>query len=132
MPVQEVSITLPDDIYQRLESAARALDRPISEILLRAIEVGSPPGWDDVPDEYRDDLADMDELDNESLLKIVHRPASKTERKRHEDLLNQNADSELGQEQQSELASLRVVADKHMLERSHAISLLRWRWRDAV
>lgn len=127
MSVQEINIALPDHVYRRLESTAQSLDQPLSDVLLRAIEIGSPPAWDDVPEEHRKPLAAMDQLDNSALTSIAygHRPAADTER--HQALLELNAEQALTHDERLELQALRAAADKFMLERSHATSLLRWR-----
>lgn len=41
--VATVTLQIPDRIYQRLVNTAHATKRPLEEVILHALEVGSPP-----------------------------------------------------------------------------------------
>src|SRR5438105_1784180 len=71
MSAATVTLDLPETIYLRLQGAARATRRPLEEVLLRALRLGSPPSWEDVPAEFQADLASLDRLDDESLWSIA-------------------------------------------------------------
>lgn len=49
MTSETVTLQIPETLYQRLVNTARATQGPIEEIMLRALQVGSPPSWDDIP-----------------------------------------------------------------------------------
>ena len=66
MITRSVTVQLPEALYVRLQQAAQATRRPLDEALLRAVEIGSPPRWDDAPAEFQADLAALDRLDDAS------------------------------------------------------------------
>ncbi len=43
---QTVTLQIPELLYQRLVNTARATNRPLEEVMLHALKVGSPPDWD--------------------------------------------------------------------------------------
>ena len=103
MPTETVTLQIPKTLYQRLVYTARATQRPLEEVMLYALQVGSPPAWDDVPEEFQADLAALDKLDDKTLWQIAH------SRKR------------------LELTALRQESDLFMLRKAQAAVLLRWR-----
>ncbi len=59
---------------------------PIQEI--HALKVGSPPDWDNVPDEFKADLAALDRLEDEALWKIATARKTSEEMTRYDELFN--------------------------------------------
>jgi hypothetical protein len=70
MPTETVTLQIPEIIYQRLVNTANALQRPLEEVMLHALQVGSPPAWDDVPEEFQSEIAALDKLDDNTLWQI--------------------------------------------------------------
>lgn len=124
-----VTLNLPDSLYQRLVSAANATHRPLEEVLMRAIRAGSPPAWDDVPEEVRADLAALDQWDDAALYQLVRQQWSATNVARYDELLERKADGISGTDEQAELERLRDEHDRWVLRKAHATALLRWRGR---
>lgn len=127
MTIQNITLPLPEHLYLRFEQAAKATRQSVTDVLLHAVEVGSPPGWDDVPAEFQADLAALDRLDDKALWQIARSQQSDAEMDRYEDLLHRNANEGLTPTEQHELAQLRHEADRLMLRKAHAAALLRWR-----
>ena len=127
MTIQSVTLPLPEYLYLRFEQAAKATDQSVTDVLLHAVEVGSPPGWDDVPAEFQADLASLDRLDDKALWQIARSFQSETEMDKYEDLLDKNANDALTPAERDELTQLRHEADRFMLRKAHAAALLRWR-----
>ena len=71
MTIQNVTVSLPEDIYLRLEQVARGTKQSLADVLLYAVKAGSPPSWEDVPAEYQADLAALDRLNDEALWQIA-------------------------------------------------------------
>jgi hypothetical protein len=44
MTIQEVTLPLPESLYLRLQQVAKATQQSFTDVLLHAVEVGSPPG----------------------------------------------------------------------------------------
>ncbi len=71
MSTATITLEIPEILYQRLVNTAHATQRPLEEIMLRALQVGSPPTWDNVPDEFQADLAALDKLNDEALWQVA-------------------------------------------------------------
>ena len=127
MATQTVTLQLPESLYARLQQAAHATRRSLDDVLLHAVQVGSPPRWDDAPAEFQADLAALDRLDDDALWQIVRSRKSEEDMERYQELLDKNADSSLSADERDELASLRIEFDRAMLCKVHAAALLRWR-----
>ena len=127
MTTRTVKLRLPESLYIRLQQAADATRRPLDDILLHAVQVGSPPMWDDAPAEFQADLAALDRLDDETLWCIARSRKSDTEMERYQELLDKNANGTLAAEERDELVKLRIEYDRFMLRKAHAAALLRWR-----
>lgn len=124
-----ITLDLPDAIYQRLASAAKATQRPLTEVLLRALRVGSPPGWDDVPEEMHAELAALDRLDDDALYTVVRERWPSTDAGRYDDLLGALEAGSLTDEQREALSRMRDAHDRLTLRKAHAAALLKWRGR---
>lgn len=122
-----VTLQLPDPIYQRLVNTAIATGRSLEEVMLHALKVGSPPDWENAPDEFQADLAALDRLEDEALWKVATGHKTEEEMARHFELLERNKEHTLTPAEQVELAELRSQADLFMLRKAHAAALLRWR-----
>ncbi len=91
MNVRTVTLQLPEDLYLRLQQAAQATKQSLNEIFLHVVQVGSPPGWNDIPAEFQADVATLDRLDDAALWRIAHQKQSKAEIKTYQELLDKNA-----------------------------------------
>lgn len=122
-----VTLQIPDLIYQRLVNTANATGRSLEEVMLHALKVGSPPDWDNVPDEFKADLAALDRLEDEALWKLATARKTSEEMARYDELLDHNQSGTLSNTEQLELIELRSQADRFMLRKAQAAALLHWR-----
>ncbi len=129
MNVRTVTLQLPEDLYLRLQQAAQATKQSLNEIFLRVVQIGSPPGWEDVPAEFQADLATLDRLDDTALWRIAHRKQPDAEMRAYQELLDKNATGTISETETRELQALRTECDRFMLRKAHAVALLRWRGR---
>ena len=127
MAQKEITISVPDSIYTRLQHAARATQQSFSDMVLRSLQVGIPPTWDDAPVQFQASLAALDRLDDDSLWKIAASRVTEEEMSRYEELLELNSNGVISSEEKLELENLRTEADLFMLRKAHAAALLRWR-----
>lgn len=127
MTATSVTLQLPEYLYVRLQNAAQAMRQPLNEVLVRAVEVGSPPVWDDVPAAFQTDLAALDRLDDESLWRVARSTQLDQDGSRYQELLEKNANGTITAGERAELTDLRIEADRFMLRKAHAAGLLRWR-----
>lgn len=122
-----VTLQIPDLIYQRLVNTAGATRRSLEEVILHALKVGSPPDWDNVPDEFKVDLAALDRLEDEALWKIATARKTAEEMTQYDELLERNQNRDLTQAEKLKLMELRSQVDHFMLHKAHAAALLHWR-----
>jgi hypothetical protein len=127
MSTQAVTLQLPEDLYLRLQQMARATHQSFDEVLLRAIQVGAPPSWEDAPAAFQVDLAALDRLDDDSLWHIARSRQTEADMTRYQELLDKNANDTISDAERAELTRLRTAADRFMLRKVHAAALLRWR-----
>ena len=127
MPSRTVTLRLPESLYTRLQQAAQATRRSLDDVLLYAMQVGSPPQWDDAPAEFQADLAALDRLEDQALWRIARSRKTKADMERYQELLDRNANGVLSANERDELTRLRVEFDRFMLRKVHAAALLRWR-----
>ncbi len=127
MTVQTITLRLPESLYLRFQQAARATRRSLDDVLLHAVQVGSPPSWDDAPAEFQADLAALDRLDDEALWHLARSRKTATDMARYQELLDKNANGLLMPAEREELTELRQEYDRMMLCKAHAAALLRWR-----
>ena len=127
MTVQSVTVSLPEDMYLRLEQVARGTKQSLADVLLYTVKVGSPPSWEDVPAEFQADLAALDRLNDDALWQKARSRQTEDDMVRYQALLDKNANESITEPERLELARLRVDADRFMLRKAHAVALLRWR-----
>lgn len=127
MTIQNVVLPLPESLYLRLQQTAQATRQSLTDVLLHAVQVGSPPNWEESPAMFQADLAALDRLDDESLWHVVRQHRHETDMERHQELLDKNSEGTLTEVERNELVALRTSADRLMLRKAHAAALLRWR-----
>lgn len=127
MTSRTVTMQLPENLYLRLQQTAQATKQSFEEIVLRALQVGSPPSWETAPAEFQADLAALDRLDDSALWRIARQQATPTQSDRYQALLDKNANQSLSAKEQKELTHLRTEFDRQMLLKVHAAALLQWR-----
>lgn len=71
MDEHQISLTLPDNIYQRLQEIATAASTSLEEVLLRTITTGLPPSLSKVPHAFHNDLLGLNRLDDQDLWRVV-------------------------------------------------------------
>ena len=124
---ETVVLQIPEALYQRLSIAAGATQRSIEDVILQALQIGSPPTWKDVSEEFQTDLASLDRCDDDSLWQIAHSKKTHLEMERYEALLSKQQNTELTPAEKLELDTLRTDADRFMLRKSQAAAILKWR-----
>jgi hypothetical protein len=124
---ETVVLQIPEALYQRLAIAAEATQRSLEDVILQALQIGSPPTWKDVPEEFQTDLASLDRLDDNSLWQIANSKKTPLEMERYDFLLSKQQETELIDSEKLELEQLRKDSDRFMLRKSQATAILKWR-----
>lgn len=127
MATETITLQIPQILYQRLVNTAHAQRRSIEEVIVHALQVGSPPAWDDLPEEFQADIAALDKLDDNSLWQIVRDRKTAEQMERYDFLLERNSSGNITDAEKLELIKLRHETDRFMLCKAQAAVLLRWR-----
>ena len=106
MVTQDITIRLPEPLYVRLQQAAQATQRPLEELVVRAVQVGSPPSWEEAPAEFQADLAMLDRLEDDALWRIARSTQRHDDMTRYQELLDKNANGVLTAPERTELTQL--------------------------
>ena len=127
MNTQDVTLPLPEALYLRLKQTAQATQQSLTDVLLHAVQIGSPPSWENAPVAFQADLAALDRLDDEALWRTARSHRTEADTVRLQELLDKNANDQLTEAERTELTQLHTEADRLMLRKAHAAALLRWR-----
>ncbi|BAY91300.1 MULTISPECIES: hypothetical protein [unclassified Tolypothrix] len=127
MATQKVTVELPQAIFQQLARIASATQQPLEVLAAQSIASNLPPTPDNAPVEIQAELLQMQTWDDQQLLAIAQSQITLEQQQRHVELLEKNKDSELTPVERQELSSLRIAADRLMLQKAYAWSVLRWR-----
>lgn len=127
MNTQDVTLPLPETLYLRFKQTAQATQQSLTDVLLHAVQVGSPPSWEDAPVAFQADLAVLDRHEDEALWRVARSHRTEADITQLQELLEKNADDQLTEAERAELTRLRSEADRLMLRKAHAAALLRWR-----
>lgn len=127
MLTQDVTVRLPQDLYLRLQSVAHATKQSLDAVVLRSLQIGSPPSWEDAPAEFQTDLAALDRLDDNALWQIARSSQLGQDRSLYQELLDKNADGDITPQEREALTQLRKADDRFMVRKAYAVDLLRWR-----
>ena len=127
MTLRKITLNLPESIYNRLQQAVLATKQSLDQVILRVVQMGSPPGWDDIPAEYQTDLAALERLDDTSLWRIARASQTEVDFNRYQDLLDKNRNGTISDLERNALNELKVESDRFMIRKAHAAALLQWR-----
>jgi len=113
---QTLTLPIPDRLYHQLLTTAQATQQSLDAILLRVLEVGSPPQVTDAPTAIQAELMALNELSNEALWQQVYPP--------HLTPTVPPLSPDLSHEEQLQA---QAEIDRAVLRRAHAAAILRWR-----
>ena len=127
MTTQRITIELPEPVFRQLVRLAEATHQPVEALVAQSVISNLPPSVDNAAPELQLELLQMQTLNTEELLAIAQSHAEPGQHDRHTELLAKNEESLLTPEERQELSRLRQAADRLMLRKAYAWSLLRWR-----
>jgi primosomal protein N' len=123
---ETVTLTIPDEMHQSIQRVAQATHSPIEDLLVTALETSLPP-LEGLPAGIADDLAALEDLDDEALCDVMAETVPAEEQGQILDFLDRGQSRELTEEERARLASLQQSADLVMLRKARAAVLLRFR-----
>lgn len=127
MSDRPVTLELPEPIFRQLARIAEATQQSVEALALQSIASNLPPHPDNAPPEMQVELLEMSTLPIEELLAFAQAEVEPQQHDRHVKLLDEDRAGLLTPEERQELINLRLAADRLMLRKAYAWSLLRWR-----
>jgi hypothetical protein len=127
MTAQKVTVELPEPIFQQLSRIAIATQQPIEALIAQSIASNLPPTADNAPPELQAELLRMQTQSIEVLQSMTQSQISLEQQQRHTALLEKKQADTLTPQEHQELIELRLSADRLMLQKAYAWSVLRWR-----
>ena len=126
MSIYPVVVELPEDIYERVERTAKGLKQPVQQALMKIVEAGLP-SLSKVPPEYQPELEALEAMSDEKLWEIARSEMAAVQQDRLDHLLQKNQAEDLSETEQQDLDRLHAEANRLMLQKSYAYTLLKWR-----
>jgi hypothetical protein len=127
MTVQTLTVQLPEPIFRYLQQIAVATQRSLEQLAQQSIVGNLPPSVATMPSEMCDELLALQNAPVTKLTQVANSQVSPAQRARHLELLEKNSADMISPPEQDELAALRLAADRLMLRKAYAWSVLRWR-----
>ena len=129
MAVQEITLSLPEPVYQQIRRAAEKVQRPVQDVLVEAV-LAVAPVIDSAPAQMRSALAQMAYLNDAALWQAARATMAPEQRKRLESLHLQQQRTSLTAEEQAEEKALLALYRDILLVRAQAAGLLKQRGYD--
>ena len=127
MTTQRVTIELPKPVFRQLARIAEATQQSVEVLAAQSVVSNLPPSVENAAPEMQAELLKMQKLSIEELLAIANALVKPSQHERHIELLGKNKEGSLTCEERQELTDLRLAADRLMLYKAYAWSVLRWR-----
>jgi hypothetical protein len=127
MTVQTLTVQLPEPIFRYLQQIAVATQRSLEQLAQQSIVGNLPPSVATMPSEMCDELLALQNAPVTKLIQVANSQVSPAQQARHLELLEKNSADMISPPEQDELAALRLAADRLMLRKVYAWSVLRWR-----
>jgi len=115
-----ITINLPDALAERVGGAARAVHRPVEEVLAAMLD-GVVPSLDDVPEDMRAELVEMTWWDDARLMEAADATMPEEDQARMVEL---STDGPSAPAEEEELETLRTDYGRITLRKARATALL--------
>jgi hypothetical protein len=113
----QITITLPDEVYQRAERFARLANRDIASVLVDTIQLSIPPIRADIFD-----LEPISDLPDEQVLALTELQMEPDQDERLSELLDRQQAGLLAEDERLELQALMQIYQEGLLRKATAFS----------
>jgi hypothetical protein len=129
MAVQEITLRLPQEIFEQIQRAAATAHRSVDDVIVEAV-IAAAPGSGTVPAEAQPALAQMAYLNDASLWQAARATMSAEQRDRLQELHDRQQRDTLTDEERTEEQALIELYRDTVLLRARAALLLKQRGYD--
>jgi predicted transcriptional regulator len=130
MGQKSVTLQLPDELYERVQEAAEASDRPVEKVLVESLDILFRQPVNFAPIDNL--LAEMTDYTDAQLWGVVYRQLPWSQSLRWRELNAKGKQSSLTDAENTELEYLIDLVDRSTLLRSEALLLLKQRRQDVA
>ena len=127
MGEQTIAMEIPQPLYQRLQRLAEVTQRPISTLVVQAIDQSVSPLLDKLSPAMLSELADLESFADDHLWEVARSQVGGKQHARYTELLDKERSGRLSEAESEELDALYHSFNVHMLRKAFAAGLLRWR-----
>lgn len=122
-----VTLQLPDETLQRYRQGASAARKGLEEFLAERLVEAVPPLAGDLPSPLREELKELENLDDEALWRVAQSQLPPTRQRLYSRLLAKNSQGTITAREKEMLHALGEEARRLTLKKAHAYMLLKWR-----
>jgi hypothetical protein len=124
---QTITLQLPDETLQRYQQGATVARKVLEEFLVERLVEAVPPLAGDLPPPLREELTELERLDDEALWKVAHSQLPPARQRLYSRLLTKNSQDTITASEKEKLHALGEEARRLTLKKAHAYMLLKWR-----
>ena len=128
MTDKTITLRIPDELYQQVEKAAQASERPVENVLLDSISLFV--NYPQTPQQLDKWVEQLSSYTASQLWSVIYHRLVENDALRLSELSDKNAEGKLTSQEQDELTNLLQLVDRDMLLRSEALLLLQQRGHD--
>jgi len=126
MTFQTVTLQVPETIYQSASRTARAVKRPLEEILITVLKSSLPP-LEGLPQGIIKELTALESFGDKQLWEVARSTLPDSRQRPLSRLLQKNQAGKLKDHERQKLDELIADAERLMLRKARAYVLLKWR-----
>ena len=127
MSEQTIAIQVPQLLYQRLQRLSQLTHRPLESLILQTLDANLPTLPENLPEAVRQDLVDLESLDDEDLWKVANNMIGQEHQAQYNLLLEKDRLGTITKAEQEAMEALYQAANRHVLRKGYAYVLLKWR-----
>ena len=106
MPGQTVILELPEPLWEWAQRTASVTQRPVEKVLVDSLSATIPPPLNDIPDEFRNELALLETRSDDDLWAITRSGMSAKTLRQYDELLEKNGRGVLTTQEERKLEKL--------------------------
>ncbi len=124
--MRTLTIRLPDEVYVRLQHAARGNEEQMGQVAVRMLSAALPPD-DTLPQGIEQELRVLESLSDDVLWAVARSKMATSKQRRWKRLLDKNRQGTLTESERQDLEQLIAEGDRLTLSKAHAYLLLKER-----
>jgi hypothetical protein len=128
MAEKTITLHIPEELYEQVEKAAQASERPLETLLLDSISLFM--NYPQMPQRLDKWVEQLSSFTDSQLWGVIYHRLAENDALRLSELSDKNTQGTISTQEWDELTSLLYLVDRDMLLRSEALLLLQQRGHD--